>query len=218
MSAPSPENEPVPSPVAKEPSPENEPAPAPEPAPSPESEPVTRKRAAVRGVKYVAITAVFTALLLGAQYALWFVKGVELVTLLLLVFAYRFGVKCGVLSAVAFSLLRCFLFGFFPSVILLYLIYYPLFAALFGLLGNVFSRHVTFRIVLLLTAAAAVCTACFTLIDDVITPLFYGYTRDAALAYFVASLPTMGVQTVCAALSVGLLARPLLSLLNRVKL
>ena len=184
-----------------------------EPAPSPH-----KQGKAVRGVKYVAITAVFTALLLGAQYALWFVKGVELVTLLLLVFSYRFGVKCGVLSAVAFSLLRCFLFGFFPSVILLYLIYYPLFAALFGLLGNVFSRRVTFRIVLLLTAAAAVCTACFTLIDDVITPLFYGYTRDAALAYFVASLPTMGVQTVCAALSVGLLARPLLSLLNRVKL
>lgn len=214
MSSPSPENE-------LSPSPENGPAPAPvtkELSPEPENEPVTRKRAAVRGVKNVAITAVFTALLLGAQYALWFVKGVELVTLLLLVFSYRFGVKCGVLSAVAFSLLRCFLFGFFPSVILLYLIYYPLFAALFGLLGNVFSRRVNFRIVLLLTAAAAVCTACFTLIDDVITPLFYGYTRDAAPAYFVASLPTMGVQTVCAALSVGLLARPLLSLLNRVKL
>ena len=214
MSSPSPENE-------LSPSPENGPAPAPvtkELSPEPENEPVTRKRAAVRGVKNVAITAVFTALLLGAQYALWFVKGVELVTLLLLVFSYRFGVKCGVLSAVAFSLLRCFLFGFFPSVILLYLIYYPLFAALFGLLGNVFSRRANFRIILLLTAAAAVCTACFTLIDDVITPLFYGYTRDAALAYFVASLPTMGVQTVCAALSVGLLARPLLSLLNRVKL
>ena len=127
MSSPSPENE-------LSPSPENGPAPAPVtkgPSSEPENEPVTRKRAAVRGVKNVAITAVFTALLLGAQYALWFVKGVELVTLLLLVFSYRFGVKCGVLSAVAFSLLRCFLFGFFPSVILLYLIYYPLFAALF---------------------------------------------------------------------------------------
>ena len=220
MSAPSPENElspspengPAPAPVTKELAPENE------PVPSPENEPVTRKRAAVRGVKYVAVTAVFTALLLGAQYALWYVKGVELVTLLLLVFSYRFGVRCGVLSAVAFSLLRCFLFGFFPSVILLYLIYYPLFALLFGLLGRAFSRRIGWRIVLVLTAAAVVCTACFTFLDDVITPLFYGYTREAALAYFVASLPTMAVQTVCAALSVGLLARPLLSLLNRVKL
>ncbi len=177
-----------------------------------------RRGKAVRGVKYVAVTAVFTALLLGAQYALWYVKGVELVTLLLLVFSYRFGVRCGVLSAVAFSLLRCFLFGFFPSVILLYLIYYPLFALLFGLLGRAFSRRIGWRIVLVLTAAAVVCTVCFTLLDDVITPLFYGYTREAALAYFVASLPTMAVQTVCAAVTVGLLARPLLALLKRVKL
>ena len=196
----------APSPVTKGPSSE------------PENEPVTRKRAAVRGVKYVAVTAVFTALLLGAQYALWYVKGVELVTLLLLVFSYRFGVRCGVLSAVAFSLLRCFLFGFFPSVILLYLIYYPLFALLFGLLGRAFSRRISWRIVLVLTAAAVVCTACFTLLDDVITPLFYGYTREAALAYFVASLPTMAVQTVCAAVTVLLLSRPLLALLKRVKL
>lgn len=177
-----------------------------------------RRGKAVRGVKYVAVTAVFTALLLGPQYALWYVKGVELVTLLLLVFSYRFGVRCGVLSAVAFSLLRCFLFGFFPSVILLYLIYYPLFALLFGLLGRAFSRRIGWRIVLVLTAAAVVCTVCFTLLDDVITPLFYGYTREAALAYFVASLPTMAVQTVCAAVTVGLLARPLLALLKRVKL
>ena len=177
-----------------------------------------RRGKAVRGVKYVAVTAVFTALLLGAQYALWYVKGVELVTLLLLVFSYRFGVRCGVLSAVAFSLLRCFLFGFFPSVILLYLIYYPLFALLFGLLGRAFSRRIGWRIVLVLTAAAVVCTVCFTLLDDVITPLFYGYRREAALAYFVASLPTMAVQTVCAAVTVGLLARPLLALLKRVKL
>ena len=182
------------------------------PAPSP------KKGKAVRGVKYVAVTAVFTALLLGAQYALWYVKGVELVTLLLLVFSYRFGVRCGVLSAVAFSLLRCFLFGFFPSVILLYLIYYPLFALLFGLLGRAFSRRIDWRIVLVLTAAAVVCTACFTFLDDVITPLFYGYTREAALAYFVASLPTMAVQTVCAAVTVLLLSRPLLALLKRVKL
>ena len=177
-----------------------------------------RRGKAVRGVKYVAVTAVFTALLLGAQYALWYVKGVELVTLLLLVFSYRFGVRCGVLSAVAFSLLRCFLFGFFPSVILLYLIYYPLFALLFGLLGRAFSRRIGWRIVLVLTAATIVCTACFTFLDDVITPLFYGYTREAALAYFVASLPTMAVQTVCAAVTVLLLSRPLLALLKRVKL
>ena len=177
-----------------------------------------KKQSALRGVGYVAVVAVFTALLLAAQYALWFVKGVELVTVLLLVFSYRFGVRCGVLSAVAFSLLRCLLFGFFPNVVLLYLLYYPLFAACFGLLGNALHRRTGVRVQMLLTVLAVLLTALFTLLDDALTPLLYGYTKEAALAYFLASLPTMAVQTVCAAVTVLLLFRPLLFILKRVKL
>ena len=177
-----------------------------------------KKQSALRGVGYVAVVAVFTALLLAAQYALWFVKGVELVTVLLLVFSYRFGVRCGVLSAVAFSLLRCLLFGFFPNVVLLYLFYYPLFAACFGLLGNALHRRTGVRVQMLLTVLAVLFTALFTLLDDALTPLLYGYTKEAALAYFLASLPTMAVQTVCAAVTVLLLFRPLLFILKRVKL
>lgn len=177
-----------------------------------------RGRAFRRGAGYVAVVAVFTALLLAAQYALWFVKGVELVTVLLLVFSYRFGVRCGVLSAVAFSLLRCLLFGFFPNVVLLYLLYYPLFAACFGLLGNALHRRTGVRVQMLLSVLAVLLTALFTLLDDALTPLLYGYTKEAALAYFLASLPTMAVQTVCAAVTVLLLFRPLLFILKRVKL
>lgn len=177
-----------------------------------------RGRAFRRGAGYVAVAAVFTALLLAAQYALWFVKGVELVTVLLLVFSYRFGVRCGVLSAVAFSLLRCLLFGFFPNVVLLYLFYYPLFAACFGLLGNALHRRTGVRVQMLLTVLAVLFTALFTLLDDAVTPLLYGYTKEAALAYFLASLPTMAVQTVCAAVTVLLLFRPLLFVLKRVRL
>lgn len=177
-----------------------------------------RGRAFRRGAGYVAVVAVFTALLLAAQYALWFVKGVELVTVLLLVFSYRFGVRCGVLSAVAFSLLRCLLFGFFPNVVLLYLLYYPLFAACFGLLGNALYRRTGVRVQMLLTVLAVLFTALFTLLDDAVTPLLYGYTKEAALAYLLASLPTMAVQTVCAAVTVLLLFRPLLFVLKRVRL
>ena len=186
---------------------------------SAKAEPARRRgRAFRRGAGYVAVVAVFTALLLAAQYALWFVKGVELVTVLLLVFSYRFGVRCGVLSAVAFSLLRCLLFGFFPNVVLLYLLYYPLFAACFGLLGNALHRRTGVRVQMLLTVLAVLLTALFTLLDDAVTPLLYGYTKEAALAYFLASLPTMAVQTVCAAVTVLLLFRPLLFILKRVKL
>ena len=186
---------------------------------SAKAEPARRRgRAFRRGAGYVAVVAVFTALLLAAQYALWFVKGVELVTVLLLVFSYRFGVRCGVLSAVAFSLLRCLLFGFFPNVVLLYLLYYPLFAACFGILGNALHRRTGVRVQMLLTVLAVLLTALFTLLDDAVTPLLYGYTREAALAYFLASLPTMAVQTVCAAVTVLLLFRPLFFVLKRVKL
>lgn len=177
-----------------------------------------KKQSALRGVGYVAVVAVFTALLLAAQYALWFVKGVEAVTVLLLVFSYRFGVRCGVLSAVAFSPLRCLLFGFFPNVVLLYLIYYPLFAACFGGLGNALRRRADLKTQLLLTALAVLFTALFTLLDDAVTPLFYGYTKEAALAYFIASLPTMAMQCACALLTVFLLFRPLMAVLRRVRL
>ena len=177
-----------------------------------------KKQNALRGVGYVAVVAVFTALLLGAQYALWFVKGVEVVTVLLLVFSYRFGVRCGVLSAVAFSLLRCLLFGFFPNVVLLYLIYYPLFAACFGGLGNALRRRADLKTQLLLTELAVLFTALFTLLDAAVTPLFYGYTKEAALAYFIASLPTMAMQCACALLTVFLLFRPLMAVLRRVRL
>ena len=187
--------------------------------PAPEKTgPAQKKQNALRGVGYVAVVAVFTALLLGAQYALWFVKGVEVVTVLLLVFSYRFGVRGGVLSAVAFSLLRCLLFGFFPNVVLLYLIYYPLFAACFGILGNVLRRRADLKTQLLLTALAVLFTALFTLLDDALTPLFYGYTKEAALAYFIASLPTMAMQCACALLTVFLLFRPLMAVLRRVRL
>ena len=177
-----------------------------------------KKQSALRGVGYVAVVAVFTALLLAAQYALWFVKGVEAVTVLLLVFSYRFGVRCGVLSAIAFSLLRCLLFGFFPNVVLLYLIYYPLFAACFGGVGNALRRRADLKTQLLLTALAVLFTAFFTLLDDAVTPLFYGYTKEAALAYFLASLPTMAMQCACALLTVFLLFRPLMAVLRRVRL
>ena len=177
-----------------------------------------KKQSALRGVGYVAVVAVFTALLLAAQYALWFAKGVEAVTVLLLVFSYRFGVRCGVLSAVAFSLLRCLLFGFFPNVVLLYLIYYPLFAACFGGVGNALRRRADLKTQLLLTALAVLFTALFTLLDDAVTPLFYGYTKEAALAYFLASLPTMAMQCACALLTVFLLFRPLMAVLRRVRL
>ena len=77
----------------------------------------------MKSAKFIVQSALCTALLIGAQFALSGVKGVELVTILFLCFCYKYGVKQGLLVATAFSLLRCFVFGFFPNVIVLYLVY-----------------------------------------------------------------------------------------------
>lgn len=98
------------------------------------------------------------ALLVAVQYVFGFVVGVELVSVLLLCFCVSFGVRCGVLTATAFSLLRCLLYGFSPNVVLLYLIYYNLFACVFGLLRK---RRLPAWVVLCLLGMLAFASAWF---------------------------------------------------------
>ncbi len=222
----------------------------------------------------IALCAVFVALLISVQYVFGFVPGVELVTVFLLCFCYAAGPFAGMVTATAFSLLRCLVFGFAPNVIILYLVYYNLFALLFGLTGKktappflcigmlaviaglsayfaaaglpvsilyktrvsvllwiVFAVSVAVlavyvallladksrkgRELAFITALAVVCTVLFTLADDLITPLFYGYSADAAAAYFAASLYTMAAQSVCTLISVLLLFGPLSAIFIR---
>ena len=163
----------------------------------------------MRTAKFIAVTALFTALLIAAQFALSGVAGVELVTVLLLSFSFATGIRYGVTGAACFSLLRCFLFGFYPTVIILYLIYYPSFALFFGFLGNKSKRKITPALFVAVVIFAAAFTACFSLLDDVITPLFFGFGKDAFIAYFYSSLPFMLTQVICAAVSVCAFFLPL---------
>ncbi len=221
-------------------------------------------------VKKITACAAACALLIAVQLLLSPVAGVELVTALFLCFCTVYGVALGCLTATAFSLLRCLLFGFAPNVLLLYLVYYNLFAVLFGFLGRrkrpvavwvaplilallagasaffaaygvpvtalkqgqltamlwtlfgLFSAILLLYFILLacrrgecgrelssVVALAALCTVCFTLLDDCITPLYYGWTLESALAYFYASFLAMVPQTVCTVLSTSFLFYPL---------
>lgn len=159
--------------------------------------------------KIIAVSGVFIALLVGSQYALSFVAGVEIVTVLLLSYCFVFGVKNGIIVATAFSVIRCFLFGFYPTVIILYLIYYNLFALFFGYLGKVFNATITKRNFLIIIISAVVFTATFTLLDDVITSVFYGFNYKATKAYFLASVPTATAQCVCALITATILFVPI---------
>ena len=246
------------------------------------------KKCGISPARQVAAVAVVTALLIGGQLALSAVAGVEIVTVLLLCFSWVYGARSGMLAAAAFSLLRCFIWGFYPSAMVLYLIYYPLFALVFGVLGRggtgrfarlpiwaavlvdvviaavgagaafcaatsaikisrlaavmvksllwvvfglccaLFAVFNTFfilqkrgalkdgRALALAVAAslAAFFTVCFTLLDDVITPLFMGWGlfSESAALYFYTSFLALAPQTVCAIVSVCLLFFPLTSL------
>ena len=168
----------------------------------------------MRSTRFITITALYTALLIGVQLALSGVAGVELVTVFFLAFCFMIGVKAGVTVAVCFSTIRCFLFGFYPSVIILYLVYYTSFALFFGFLGNMFRRETPLSAFILAVILSTAFTAVFTLLDDVITPLFYGFGGEATKAYFYSSLPFMLSQCICAAISVSVLFIPLCKALS----
>ena len=159
----------------------------------------------MKTAKDIALIGIYTALLIGGQFALSGISGVEIVTVLLLAFAYYFGVVRGLFVANAFSLLRCLIFGFFPNVVILYLVYYNLFVLIFGMLGRGLKKSAGLKSIIVLTITAALMTAFFTALDDIITPLYYGFSVNTAKAYAVASLAAVIPQIICALVTVPLI-------------
>ena len=166
-----------------------------------------RVKKGARSARECAYLAAFVALLIAAQLALSFVPGVEIVTVLFVAYSLVMGVRRSMLAATAFSILRGFVFGFFPTVLLLYLIYFNLLALCFGLIGR--KWKVGIKTLPFLIAVACFCTVCFTMLDNLLTPLWYAYSAQAANAYFLASLPFLLPQVVCVAVSVAFLLLPL---------
>ena len=72
--------------------------------------------------------------MIAAQIVLSVIPGVEIVTVFFVSYSFVVGWKKGMLAATAFSLLRQAIFGFFPAVLILYLVYYNLLTLSFGLL------------------------------------------------------------------------------------
>ena len=165
----------------------------------------------------LAYLGVMTALLIAAQIALAGIGGIEVVTVLFLAYCVVFGVLRGLAVATAFSLLRCLIWGFFPTVIVLYLVYYNLFAVVFGLLGRPVKGLKPVLALSILIVCACVMTVFFTMLDNLITPLFYGMTIKGAKAYFLSSLPFMFRQTACACITVAALYFPLYKTFSLIK-
>ena len=166
-----------------------------------------KKNKIAHSAKECAYLAVFVALVIAVQVVFSAVPGVELVTVMFVTYAFTFGVKRGMISATVFSLLRQFVFGGYPNVLILYLVYFNLLTVCFGLLGKVIKNPLKGIVGIVIIACA--CTVCFTLLDDIITPLWYGYSEQATRIYFKASLLVLIPQAICTAVSVGVLFLPL---------
>ena len=166
--------------------------------------------------RIVVRVAMCVALLIGGQLALTAISGVEIVTVMLLCFCFCYGIRQGVTIATTFSLLRCLIFGFQINVIVLYLVYYNLFALLFGWLGRRFAGKVSLLRTVIVVLSAAVFTVCFTLLDDVITPLIYGFHQKAAMVYFLQSLYAVVPQTICTVVTVSVCFLPLTKIIQKI--
>ena len=169
----------------------------------------------VQSAKDCAYLAVFVAVVIALQVALSPIPGIELTTVMFTAYSFTQSVKQGIFAATAFSLLRQIVFGFFPVVLILYLVYYNLLAFTFATLGKRIKNPL--KALPLLAVIACVCTACFTLLDNLLTPLWYGYSAQAAKLYFYASLPFMIPQIISSAVSVALLFLPLRQVFQRLK-
>lgn len=155
--------------------------------------------------KDLALISIYTAMLIGGQLILSWIAGIEIVTVLLVAFCYSFGVKRSLILVNAFLWLRCIIFGFFPTVVILYIVYYNLFAIVFAFIGKMCKQRITVLNVIIVIISAALMTVLFTLFDDIITPAFYQFNEKAAKAYFISSLVPLGTQVLCSILTVALL-------------
>ena len=165
--------------------------------------------------RWIVRVAICVAMLIGGQLALSGLSGIEIVTVMMLCFCFSYGIRTGIAIATVFSLLRCLIFGFQVNVIVLYLVYYNLFAVYFGWLGTTLTGKISLLGNAIVVGSAMVLTVLFTLLDDVITPLIFGFHANAAKVYFLQSLYAVIPQTVCSMVTVTVLFSPLTKIIQK---
>lgn len=121
---------------------------------------------------YIAVVAVFTAMLSGGKFALMAIPNVEVVTILVALFSAVWGWKYSIPATIIFVILEMFLWGF-NTWVLEYLIHWPFVALVFGLLGKVHFKSNAMKLI------------CFTACAMIVTFLFGVQTSvvDTLLAY-----------------------------------
>ena len=132
--------------------------------------------------KKLAISGVLAAVLIGGMWALKPIPHVEVVTIILATAAFVFGPLVSVLAALAFVLEEALIWGFGPWVVS-YLIYWPLVAAVFSLLG-----------MLVKTRRPVILTVAGTSAAVLLTIFFGALTSAVDVALFSGKLENFGVR------------------------
>lgn len=166
--------------------------------------------------EYVVKVAVMSALLTALKFALSFIPNVEVVTLLIMVYAAVFGAAYTLPAVVVFCAVEIAIYGV-GSWVILYFFYWPMLAAVSCLL---FARR---RNVIAAAVTAAVMSALFGVLSACCDTLYVAiglYEGDLArywLAYYVRGLYFDLVHVVSNFIVVAVLFVPLCAAGDRIK-
>ena len=176
---------------------------------------------------YVAITALFAALLTGGKMALAAFPNVEVVTILIAVFAYVWGAKYSLPAVVAFIVLQILFYGFNIWVIQ-YFLHWPAVALVYCLMGKVNWKR-KWVVVALSTTIAVVITVLFGVMTSA-TDTFVSYTSQAGFKFvlddywarfgltYIRGISFYVTQVICNAVLFVSTFLPLVNALKRAKL
>lgn len=181
-------------------------------------------------IKDIVITAVLTAILTGGKLALLLITNVEIVTVLILVYAYVFGKKISLASTFIFVTIEPMLYGF-NSWVISYYIYWPMLAVSGLMLAKLVKRFhgknnenfYNLALVFSYTATAIICTAAFGVITSLVDALIGSAKTDYAVRYLFPIIYLRGVgfyltQIISNAVIVAVCFLPLQELLQRLTL
>ncbi len=161
----------------------------------------------------VALTGVMAATLEAVKLALSALPNIELVSLLLALYGYVFGLS-GVLAAVVFVAAEVLIWGLNTWVIS-YIIYWPLLALLFRLIGKKISNR------FVITGIAVMMTFFFGILTSLVDiGLFSGYWDsffDRFAIYYLRGIWFCVVHIVCNAVVFLTLFKPLETLFKKLK-
>ena len=169
---------------------------------------------ASRSIYHVALVGMMAATLEVAKLVLAFLPNIEVVTLLCGLYGYVFG-PWGILATVVFVAIEPLIWGF-GTWIIYYLIYWPLVATVFFLLGKPKIRN---RV--LLTAVALMLTLGYGVLSSLVDVGLFSGSYDRFWyrfsIYYARGIWFYVAMLVSNAIAFPLLFRPLANLLTRWK-